>query len=271
MAKRRSVILGLGALAFGSGAMSVNAALQDFVDPAGDMRVVANQNLTVEAGASFRNSDGNYVSGRDGPKFYGEDNGNFFSDGSPSTNQDDDLANLSLGDLPAIFVNSAEDGNLKIKLALPNKRQKYTFPEALQVRNDGTTDEEVAVKFREFGADTDGPQNGNGGVVSEDDVVGAFRFIDNANGREISPNRSGFDASQSSLSVKDQIPAHSMTVKAGKVRQVDLTVNFDITEISIVEDIQSTSPGNPFANNNDTFQLVKTVRFGVNPDATTES
>lgn len=54
---RRSVVVGLGLLATGSGAAFTSAAFNDSTNSNGDIRVVAGDGLVVEAGNAF-NSDG---------------------------------------------------------------------------------------------------------------------------------------------------------------------------------------------------------------------
>lgn len=59
MPKRRSVVLGLGAMAFGSGAVSMSGAFStDFASPQGDLRVIADAGLRVR---SARDANGNPI------------------------------------------------------------------------------------------------------------------------------------------------------------------------------------------------------------------
>ena len=53
MPKRRSMILGLGALAMGSGAAFTSAAFENSVDAGADMRVIVDERLIVRAGGLF--------------------------------------------------------------------------------------------------------------------------------------------------------------------------------------------------------------------------
>ena len=53
MPKRRSMILGLGALAMGSGTAFTSAAFENSVDAGADMRVIVDERLIVRAGGLF--------------------------------------------------------------------------------------------------------------------------------------------------------------------------------------------------------------------------
>lgn len=55
--KRRSALIGLGSLAFGSGAVFSSATFTNSVGPSSDMRVVVAEDLEVRAGQAF-NDDG---------------------------------------------------------------------------------------------------------------------------------------------------------------------------------------------------------------------
>jgi hypothetical protein len=272
MAKRRTVILGLGALTFGSGALSVNAAFSNSVSPASDMRVVAARDLTVAPGIGFRSGTSPtdpYDTTLDGSSgnFYSETNENFFSTGTPSTGGDDDLGGgLSPSDLPAISVNDATDGSLSIKVATLNNASTHTFSDALQVTNAGDVSEEVGVKFEVFGVDTTGAQTGAGGAVEEKNVVSSYLFKDSA-GNQISTDASHFDTNNISTVGGQQI-LNSVTIPSGSTEQIDLEVTLDSTIVSQIASA-SNAGGNPWAGDQDTVQLVDTVRFGSDPSATT--
>jgi hypothetical protein len=273
MAKRRSVILGMGALIFGSGAMSVNAAFNNSVDPGGDFRAIAAEDLVIEPGISFRDgSSANdpYDSSLDGStgNFYSESHNAFFDTSSPSTGGDDALGtDLSLGDLPAISVSDNTNGAVSVKIATINSDTATTFSQALQVRNDGDTDKEVGAKFVTFGADTDGPTNNNGGDVAEVDVVDSYSFLD-SNGNRISTDETQYSGIGSPADASEQRVDNTVTVASGTVEQIDIEVDFTS---AVVSDIASASNagGNPFTGSQDTVQLVETIRFGNNPDSTT--
>lgn len=273
MAKRRRVLVGLGALVFGSGVMSVNAAFENSVDPGGDFRVVATEDLVVEPGIGFRDGSSpsdSYDSTLDGTSsnFYSESNNDFFGTSSPSTGGDDALGNdLSLSDLPAISVSDATNGAISIKVATLNEASTTTFSEVLQVRNDGDTSKDVGVKFAAFGADTDGPTDNNGGSVSETDVVDTYSFLDSS-GNRISTDESHYSSLTGSASVEDQRVDNIVTVGPGAVEQIDLKVELTSSVVSAIADASNTG-GDPFVGDQDTVQLVDTVRFGHNPDSTT--
>jgi hypothetical protein len=262
---RRKAIVGIGMLATGSGAAFTSAAFNNRVDATGDMRVVAAEDLTIEPGISFRdgsNAGDPYDSSLDGSSsnFYSGSNNDFFSVSSPTTGGDDDLGgDLGPGDLPAISVSDNVDGNLVIKVATLNSASVHTFPEVLQIRNDGDTNKQVSVKYETFGADTQGDM-GQGGTVNTGEVVDAYSFLD-SNTNIISTDYNHFNTNTIS-GVTDQKVANTVTVGAGAVEQVDLEVDLNSTIVSEIASA-SNAGGNPFSGDRDTVQLVDTVRFGT--------
>jgi len=257
--------------------MSVNAAFSNSVDPGGDFRAVAAEQLILEPGIGFRdgsNATDSYDSSLDGSSgnFYSESNNNFFDTdySSLSTGGSDGLGDLSLSDLPAISVSDATNGGIQIKIATLNEASTETFNKALQVRNDGDTPKEVGAKFVTFGKDTKGPTDNEGGRVSETDVVDTYSFLDPSTSpaQRISTDESHYSGLSSGTDASEQRVDNTMTVDPGQTKQVDIEV--DLTS-AVVSDIASASQagGNPFSGSQDTVQLVETVRFGHDPDGTT--
>lgn len=278
MAKRRRVLLGMGTLVFGSGAASVDAAFSSSVDQSADMRFATVGDLIVEPGIGFRdgpNADDPYVSSLDGGgpdgRFYGEDNDEFFADTDPSQGGEDDLGiDIGREDLPAISVSDGTNGDLGMKVAVPNEIDEWTFSEVLQVRNNGNELKEVGVKFETFGVDTTGDQDGRGGEVDELEVVEAFSFHDNSTSSvsRISTDPDHF-RDNSIGDVEDQRVDNPVTVDSGGVAQVDLEVSIDSTVRDQVEEASAVSD-DLFSGGQDTVQLVETIRFGT-PDEDEES
>jgi hypothetical protein len=272
---RRKTILGMGLLAAGSGAAFTSASFTNSVDADADMRVVAAESLTVQPGISFRDGsspgdpydtalDGTTISGAN---FYSESNNDFFAATSPQGGQDEELGtDLAPGDLPAISVTNAEDGNLLIKTATLNNASTITFEEALQVRNDGDTSKQVGVKFAKFGVDTTGDQDSQGGGVDEAEVVDAYSFLDSGSNR-ISTDDQNFRNNTISAP-SDQVVDNVVTINPGNVQQIDIEVDLSSTIVSQIA-TASSATGDPFQGDHDTVQLVDTIKFGNDPDSTT--
>lgn len=264
MPNRRTVILGMATVAFGSGAMAMNASFEQSVEPGSDFRVVAQRDLTVAPGVSFRDAGGDYagtINDTGTEKYYDDGNSSFFSDDNPSDNSTSKLGgDLSVNDLPAISVNDAEDGSLVIKFAVANTAAQTTFENALQVTNDGDQTEDLGVVFKEFGADATGGPAGSTGLVDVDDIVQAISF--EIDGTKISTDNAGFSESDAS----DQEVANAETIGLDETKQIDIVVDLQVSDI--VQQIASASEadGNPFdATGHDTVQLVETVEIGVGP------
>lgn len=277
MAKRRRVLLGMGTLVFGSGAASVDAAFSSSVDQSADMRFATVGDLIVEPGIGFRdgpNADDPYVSSLDGGgpsgRFYGEENDEFFADTDPSQGGEDGPGiDIGREDLPAISVSDGTNGDLGMKLAVPNEINEWTFGEVLQVRNNTTEPKDVGVKFETFGVDTTGDQDGRGGDVDEVEVVEAFSFRDSRLSNGGSASRISTDPdhfrNNSIGDVENQRVDNPLTVDSGGVAQVDLEVSIDSTVRDQVEEASAVSD-DLFSGGQDTVQLVETIRFGTDPD-----
>jgi len=264
MAKRRRVLMGMGALVFGSGAMSVNAAFNDSVNAnSSDMRVVSAEQLVVEPGISFRSGsspDDSYSTTLTGPEFYSWTNADFFDNNNPSTNTSEPLGSqLSLSGLPAVSVSNGQNGSLDMRVATLNQASSHTFSNVLQVRNNGDSAQDVGIKFATFGVDTDGDQNQQGGTVSEGQVPQTYEFRDpNNNDEKISTDNSG----PYNNGVTDQSVANFMTVDPGQVRQVNLEVDIPSSVVSDIASASQASTGAPWGGDHDTVQLVDTIQFG---------
>ena len=250
---RRKTVLGLGALATGSGAVFSSAAFQSSVNPTADMRVVVEDNLVVEAGNSFRGSGGAYLEDPSEDKFYGTGDGSLFS-GS------DSLDSVDIDDLPAARVNDDQNGGLYIETAVKNRDENgnpivVEFPDLLRVTNEGTETAEVGISYQPtndaYGADV----GVNGGSVPAGDVVDAYVFeSEGGSGGKISPN------------TYDGDPANTTTVGVGETEQIGLTIDLGVGSGPIVEDIaEAASPGTSDVFNGgeyDTVQLLEEIRVG---------
>lgn len=249
---RRKMVLGMGALATGSGAVFSSAAFQSSVNPTADMRVVVEDDLVVEAGASFRGSGGAYLEDPSEDKFYGTGDGSLFS-------SSDSLDSVEIDDLPAARVNDDQNGGLYIETAVKNRDENgnpivVEFPDLLRVRNNGTETAEVGISYQPTD-DAYGANVVNGGSVSARDVVDAYVFeSEGGSGGKISPD------------TYEGNPANTTTVGVGETEQIGLTIDLGVGSGPIVEDIaEAASPGTSDVFNGgeyDTVELLKQIRVG---------
>lgn len=264
--RRRSMIIGLGSLAFGSGAVLSSAAFNDAVSPASDMRVVVDEpGLFVEPGIIFRDGDdpddpfdpgGEEVQGARVYNNGGSDGSGteLFGGNGNAGLEDADLDDFD--DSPAVSANDAANDDLRIEIGLPlNIDDRIGNPAKglLQVRNEATETKDVAVRFESFGSDTDGPQDGRGGDVDESDVVDIFQF-------ERAPGGGGGPARISSTDVGDDVEDQRiedvMTLDAGETKQIILEYDTTIAD----DDVQDA------AGTDGTADLVDVLRFGTDPE-----
>jgi len=266
MAKRRRVLMGMGALVFGSGAMSVQAGFNNSVSPTGDMRVVVPEEITVEPGAIFRDGVGdpdgtlNPSGNSPGP------NGTTLKDQAANSlfggNDNDGLENLSISEVPAVAVNDASNntnGDLYLEAAtgLAVDGQIGTggtdAEGVIQVRNDTTASKDIAIRYQQFGNDA----SVNSGDVAETNIVDIFQFRDES-GTQISPTDNS----------STQTVGGTATISPGAVEQIYIdfntsdSANGSNTVESELETAASTG-GNPFQGQTDTVNLIDTLEVGV--------
>jgi hypothetical protein len=268
--KRRSTLIGLGSLAIGSGATLSAAAFSNSVNPSSDMRVVVEEQLIVEPGIMFRDGSDpddpfDPDSATTGTNVYDNDGFSGSGDEIFGGNGDPGLEDIGFGDVQAASANDAVNDNLKLEVALPFEEDKWLGNGSegfLQIRNDTTEDQEVAIRFETFGADTNGDQDQRGGAVSESDVVDILSFREGKTGNK---NKiSSIDVGTgSSPPIDDQTVANTVTVGTGDIEQVFL--DYDTTIAS--SDIETAAGvGNPFADG--TADLVDALRVGTDPTNT---
>lgn len=283
MVKRRSMVVGLGALATGSGAVFSSAAFESSATAGSDFRVVVEDDLTVEAGPAFRSGG----SPTDDYKSYGDPNPPYITDtsglyvDSETDGLDSDDVVSDADDLPAMYVSDDTNGALNIELGVPNRHSedevelsdsgnslsaggegeafRGTFSEVLQVRNDGTEALDFGIKFSNFGDIVTNSSAENGQILTENVYEDIFS-ISTDTGGQISSN--GYSGTPSEPS--DQIVANGGTeVGVGEVVTLDLTVDLRNYSETIRE---AATPGTSDVFNEgsrDTVQLVKNLQFGA--------
>jgi hypothetical protein len=243
---RRKTVLGLGAMATGSGAVFSSAAFSASATSTADFRVVVEDNLILEAGDSFRNSNGAYLDNPSGSKFYGGSD-NLFSD-------DSGLSNLEPDDLPAAFANDETNSDLAVETAVQNGNT-FEFDNFLQVTNEGTETREVGIRFNQYGEDVN-----NGGPIRSSDLIQAYEFYNQGgDGGKIST-----DGSPGGPPRTQNLNA-TTPVTPGETEQIGLKI--DLTVGTISDDIaDAAKPGTNDVFNGggeyDTVHLVESIRVG---------
>jgi len=239
------MVIGLGALATGSGAVFSSAAFSASATSTADFRVVVEDNLVLEAGDSFRNTDGDYRDNPSGGKFYGGTD-DLFSD-------DSGLNGLEPDELPAAYANDKTNSDLAVETAVQNF-ETFEFDDFLQVTNEGTETREVGIRFEEYGEDV------NGGPISSSDLIDAYAFHNQGgDGGKISTNGSP-GGSPSTQNLNATTP-----VTPGETEQIGLKI--DLTVGTISDDIaDAAKPGTNDVFNGggeyDTVHLVESIRVG---------
>lgn len=244
--RRRTMLLGLGALVFGSGATSVNAAFSESIntDSASSLEMYAVSDLVLTRGddtGSITNSGG--------------DSFDYTSDtfGSISTKSD----------VPQAYVNSAQNGNLVVKTATLIEGTSTTYPHLVEVTNNGDTTESLGFGYNSFNSsnvDTDGDASE---PVSQSDVQDMYSFQVNGSKSTASVSVSGgTDISPSSSESKDTPQAYQ-DISPGDTIAVDLVVDPSVN-ISDLRAAVGNPSGNPFSGNPvSAAPLIESVTAGI--------
>lgn len=266
MAKRRRVLIGVGALVFGSGALTVNAAFSSSVNPTGDMRVVAKEGLVVEPGIMFRvgtepdsDFDPNAVGSFEGVNVYDSSLTDFFG-GVDNAG----LSGINPGDVPAAAIDETVNGDITLQTAVgigTTGRIGNGSNGVLQVRNTTGSARDIAIRYSSFGDDVD-PDD-----VTQADVAGIFEFKSGDN-TQISPDPSA-TTGKKSLGILDtpQVVANTVTVSPGGTVQIYMA--YDTRGESIEQAIDTR--GSPFDSSTDTVQLLEEIEIGTDPDSSNVS
>jgi len=249
---RRKTLVGLGALATGSGALFSSAAFSNSVNPSSDMRVVVDEELTLEPGILFR--DGNSADDTFDPSASSPPGSETLQDQSSNSlfggNNNAGLANIGVDDIPAAAINDEVDGNLFLEVAVA-LGETGTIGDGsngvFQVRNDTSDSQDIAIRFDTFGPDADGDTND----LSEQQVVETFQF---------------FDSSGNQISTDDPTPSQQtvdnvVTVSPGNVEQI--YVDYDTAAYQTALETAAGITGNPFNQQTATVDLVDTISVGV--------
>ena len=210
MPKRRTTILGLGALAMGSGAAFTSAAFQNSVDAGADMRVIVEEQLVVRAGNLF---DGLSAGGFD-------DTGSIFTavisadetetptsvlfGDSDTLSDGSDTYESVLADeednripTPAAVVNDGENGEFAFAIAV-DINDNVSFGDLIEIENQFEQSVDAGITFAAFGADASEVTGTPGG---EETVATEVYQFEDSDGIQISTDSTGW------TDVSDQEPA----------------------------------------------------------------
>jgi hypothetical protein len=231
------------------------------------MRVVVDEELTLEPGVLFR--DGSGVDDDVEPDAAnsstnnGESLFNRSSDSLFGGNNNAGLEDINPGDLPAASVNDATNGAIELEVGIPldgSGQIGGSSAGVFQVINDTNSDQDIAIRFDVFGSDANPDGTGNSGNnLSGQQVFDTFKFKDSS-GTQISS--SGYSSVPSSPDpTKQQVT--TTTVSAGGNEQI--YIDYDTATSSIKSAIETAagSPSNPFTGQTVTVDLVDTLGVGV--------
>ncbi len=190
MAKRRNVLAGLGALAFGSGAMTMSGAFSGNAStPESDLRVIADAQLRVRAARGGSGSDNIVADYNTGSNVSSTSSGNrtLQADDVNVTEKDlygswDDFYNNSIEGLidspgapraVGLEINDGENDNLGLRLGVTNGITA-SFEPLLEVVNNSNNTHDVGIHYADNSTTNDslsGETHGYGGDV---DIGGSY-------------------------------------------------------------------------------------------------
>lgn len=261
-------MLGLGSLAFGSGAVLSSAAFADTVQTSADMRVRVAEDLEVRAGQAFED-DGTVRSGFGEKYVEFSDNDSFFG-------QNEGLEDITTDDLPVATVNRRDENvnaDVNIQLAVPiNGDDVITFEDILEVENRGTGAVEIGISYDredgQYGADVkeDGEQ---GTDVTPELVQHVYQFIvPKEDSRRDRPTRISPDDSE----LDDDRPNLEDEIQPGETISLDLEVHLRDWEPFVTYDTRqiirdAVETGNVFEEPTlATVDMLDEIRVGTDPD-----
>ena len=166
-------MVGMGALAFGSGALFTSAAFESSVTPDADFRVVVDERLLVQAGAAFRGNqpDGTFDPGTDSTKFAGADGTE-----RPIFEDNTGLEGFNAFDLPKMSANGGDNDDLIVENAVLNEEGVINFKNSLQIRSQSDTSVIIGIEIQEYGADGDFSSDSTGDHISRSRVRDIYKF-----------------------------------------------------------------------------------------------
>ena len=250
---RRKTVLGLGAMATGSGAVFSSAAFTNSAQADADFRVRVSEDLQVEAGNAF-NDDGSvaasspndekFIDPEDsgdsgtGDNFYeSNDLGSVFESGGQDRSPP--LATVSARDENAVSgpAYAGVNDDLAIFVALDEGDGTTSFSGLLQVTNNTNQDQNVGIAYdgtsspSQYGSDA---ENSN---VTTEDVQEAYQFKQGSTLISPDPTETGGGATDNTTTGWDgdaeDAPANTVTVSSASTVQIELETDVDkITDLA---------------------------------------
>ena len=231
MAKRRSVMAGLGALATGSGAVFASGAFDGSTTaPGADLRVISDGTVTVRGNA--------------------DDDGSVY-DLTEDSNEEIDFDDFDRNDLPrATFADTPDpdgtNGNINNDIELTvavELREDDEFTSLLKIDNNTQFDQDIAIHFEE--ATESAGENetygdgvvGNGGDISKDIVQEIYQFRDVSDDTLISPEPEVDGIGEGTNVDIENTAANSVTVGDGQT--LDVKLDFFTDDGDIISAINS--------------------------------
>lgn len=269
---RRKTLLGMGALATGSGAVFSSAAFQNSVSPGSDLRVIVDEQLRVEPGILFRDGEnaadafsaGNNVTSvsynGDSVTVKNQSTSSLF--GGQSS---DGLENIDSDDVPAVAINNKINGDLSLEMAVDYQKNNQigsTSAGVLQIQNETGTSQEVAIRYEDANGTAFGEDVGSGNrEISASQVVKIFEFYDSS-GNKISPT-------DDSPGTTPQTVANTVSISSGSTEQIYVKYNALEHRLDLLKAANNSSTGTngSFTESTDTIQLVKSISIGTSPDS----
>jgi hypothetical protein len=237
------MVVGLGALATGSGAAFSSAALQSTSTSNASFQVYTVQELNVRRGSSDHDRENNNIS--------------------------------NASDLPQADVDGdTQGGDLDVNVATKNNASSQSLTHLLDVENNGTEAVNVAFGFDTFGSivvNADSVESVGDDEVTEDQVQGMYSFqVNTSDSSGGITSDDGTDISPGSSNAADT-PQNYKTVPAGETLAIDLVVDAPSDVVSAINKVANPS-GNPFdAENRADTTLVEEIVVGTETDLTTTS
>ncbi|WP_133304615.1 hypothetical protein [Halonotius aquaticus] len=231
--KRRNALLGLGALATGSGAISTTASIVNSIETTSELGIVVRPRVEVRAGKAF-NDDGSVKSRYQSHYLPYDSNSSFFDDTS------DTLDNIDKSELPVATVNRRDqyvNENVKLQVAFDLRRDSDTFrfENILEVENYGGESQKIGIAYDR--TDTTYDPNGQygeqvtlGGSVDNSDLTGhdvrwVYSFIVPDRFTDTGPTKisPAYNDSDSDDGMDD--PNRYFSLGPGETVQLDLKIN----------------------------------------------
>ena len=256
MVKRRTTILGLGALAMGSGAAFTSAAFQNSVAPESDLRVVVEENLEVRKGPGFDDSDPEYI---DDPDFF--DGGDIDESGA-----------FEEDETPLAYVNDDVNDDLVIKAAQDVGVSSFRFEEIIEISNQTTEAVDVGIAYDrdadQYGDDVDSPLSFEVGQrvyqFEANELGDGSSPTFNAGGGDLISPEPGADGvtsgSNDTIANDDDKPAAAVEVPEGETLSIDLVVDTG-TDSDVIEDAAGLSGG--FGEERGTVDILDEITVGT--------